>query len=84
MLNWDSYGNMAHNYYLYNHPEAGLRRIPWDNNESMSGRPTNKLHRIYIKNIQCMAPHPLHHDDPVYSVRYKTYVEEFAENVFTT
>jgi hypothetical protein len=32
--NWDTYGIMAHNYYLYGDPAHGgrLRWIPWDNN----------------------------------------------------
>jgi spore coat protein H len=32
--NWDAYGGMAHNYYLYGDPMKGgrLRWIPWDNN----------------------------------------------------
>ena len=32
--NWDAYGAMAHNYYLYGDPSQGgrLRWIPWDNN----------------------------------------------------
>lgn len=43
--NWDSYGRMAHNYYLYNDPSDGLIHwIPWDNNMALSssgggGRP---------------------------------------------
>lgn len=42
--NWDSYGRMAHNYYLYGDPAGGgrLRWIPWDHNMafgmSMGGR----------------------------------------------
>lgn len=37
MQNWDSYGRMAHNYYLYADPstENRLRWIPWDHNLSM-------------------------------------------------
>jgi len=36
---WDSYGNMAHNYYLYGDPKEGgrLRWIPWDHNLSLGG-----------------------------------------------
>lgn len=32
--NWDAYGVMSHNYYLYGDPARGgrLRWIPWDNN----------------------------------------------------
>jgi hypothetical protein len=33
--NWDTYGRMTHNYYLYNDPADGLLKwIPWDNNEA--------------------------------------------------
>lgn len=32
--NWDTYGAMTHNYYLYN-DEGLLTWIPWDNNESL-------------------------------------------------
>lgn len=31
--NWDTYGSMTHNFYLYNNPETGqLVWIPWDHN----------------------------------------------------
>lgn len=37
MQNWDTYGAMAHNYYLYTDPADGLVTwIPWDNNMSLS------------------------------------------------
>ena len=34
IANWDAYGRMSHNYYLYGDPEGGgrLRWIPWDHN----------------------------------------------------
>jgi spore coat protein CotH len=33
--NWDTYGLMTHNYYLYHDPSDGLIKwIPWDNNEA--------------------------------------------------
>ena len=37
MKNWDSYGSIAHNYYLYGDPalDGRLRWIPWDHNLSM-------------------------------------------------
>lgn len=37
MQNWDSYGQMAHNYYLYvdPHDDGRIRWIPWDHNLSM-------------------------------------------------
>jgi spore coat protein H len=34
--NWDTYGNMTHNFYLYNDPSTSkLVWIPWDNNEAL-------------------------------------------------
>ena len=34
--NWDTYGRMTHNYYLYNNPDNNLLTwIPWDNNEAL-------------------------------------------------
>lgn len=33
--NWDTYGKMSHNYYLYHDPKDGLIKwIVWDNNEA--------------------------------------------------
>lgn len=35
--NWDTYGVMNHNYYLYHNPTTDkLVWIPWDNNEALS------------------------------------------------
>ena len=37
MQNWDTYGSMSHNYYLYHDPASDqLVWIPWDNNQSLS------------------------------------------------
>jgi spore coat protein CotH len=34
--NWDTYGRMTHNYFLYNDPASSkLTWIPWDNNEAL-------------------------------------------------
>ncbi len=37
MENWDSYGLMTHNYYVYADPSSGgvLKWIPWDLNEAL-------------------------------------------------
>jgi hypothetical protein len=39
-MNWDSYGCMHHNYYVYANPQNGGRFLwlPWDLNESMLRR----------------------------------------------
>jgi spore coat protein H len=38
IVNWDTYGALAHNYYLYGDPQRSgqLRWIPWDHNLSMA------------------------------------------------
>jgi spore coat protein H len=41
MQNWDAYGVMAHNYYLYGDPaqKGRLRWVPWDHNFSLGAAP---------------------------------------------
>lgn len=39
IVNWDTYGALAHNFYLYNHSTAKLTWIPWDHNLSLEGNP---------------------------------------------
>ena len=39
IVNWDVYGAMAHNFYLYNHTGKKLTWIPWDHNEALTGSP---------------------------------------------
>lgn len=40
MRNWDTYGLMTHNYYMYNNPSSSkLTWIPWDNNEAFLDGP---------------------------------------------
>jgi len=36
MQNWDTYGEMPHNFFLYHNPSSGkFEWIPWDNNEAL-------------------------------------------------
>jgi len=95
IVNWDSYGAMAHNYYLYHAPAGKLTWIPWDHNMSMpntvgsgqggggmGGRRAGSLAMTEVG-----AGWPLLRyvaDDPVYYARYKQYVKQFAQSVFTT
>ena len=40
MKNWDTYGRMTHNFYLYNDPSKDkFVWIPWDNNEAFTAGP---------------------------------------------
>lgn len=83
MLNWDTYGRMAHNYYLYHTPSKGLTWIPWDNNESMMNRGEQQL-TISLSTVTNEWPLIRYMmDDPVYAAQYKDFVQQFATEVFT-
>lgn len=90
IVNWDSYGAMAHNYYLYTAPTGQLTWIPWDHNMAMTssggggiggGRNAVSLAMTEVGSgwplIQFVA------SDPVYYARYREYVRQFTEKVFT-
>lgn len=82
MVNWDTYGAMAHNHYLYNHSSKKLTWIPWDNNEALTSNV-----RVQLSLAGVAASWPLIRyiaDDAVYYQKYKTYVRDFNDNVFTT
>ena len=81
MQNWDSYGNMPHNYYLYADPADAdrLAWLPWDHNEAMVDDPR----ALDLSLIQATRAWPLLHwvsRDSGYLVRYKTLVAEFADS----
>jgi len=85
--NWDTYGVMNHNYYLYNNPETGqLVWIPWDNNESMkSGGQMRDRSALRLDLSGVGANWPLVsflRDDPVYYQTYLSYVDEFMTDTF--
>lgn len=84
MQNWDTYGHMPHNYYLYNHAQQGLTWIPWDNNESLSNR-RNTTVTIGLEKINNQWPLiRFLMDDPVYANRYREHMSQFLSEVFTT
>lgn len=98
IVNWDSYGTMAHNYYLYNHPTHHLTWIPWDHNEALSGNPgitgtpngggMGGMNRngVSLSMNEVNSNWPLIRyiaDDPIYRERYKEHLKEFIDKVFT-
>lgn len=96
LVNWDTYGAIAHNYYLYNAPGKGLTWIPWDHNQSMSGSGGGGGgngggggvgRAVSLAMTEVGTNWPLLRyvaTDPVYYARYKQYVKTFTETVFTT
>lgn len=89
--NWDTYGTMAHNYYLYNDPASGLLTwIPWDNNEALSGGGMGwgmgRGSSDSLDHAGVTATWPLIRylmDDPVYYAQYVVYVEDTANRVYS-
>lgn len=83
--NWDTYGRMTHNYFLYNNPENNLLTwIPWDNNEALQ---TGNMGGSLPLNFSGLssAQWPLIgylYADEIYRAQYDTYVEEVVNGVF--
>ena len=85
--NWDTYGRMPHNYYLYNNPDTGkLTWIPWDNNEALQDGKKGGALSLDFSNIES-GTWPLIeylYDDEIYRAKYDSYVAETIEGVFET
>jgi hypothetical protein len=84
--NWDSYGNIAHNYYLYADPgDAGrLTWVPWDLNEAFRSTGGAKS-ALSLPLDGVTAKWPLIRflmDDPVYHAQYLEAVGRMVEDVF--
>ncbi len=82
--NWDTYGKMNHNYFLYTDPETDLITwIPWDNNHAFSG--TGKQAAASLSLSEISDGWPLIRfliDDPVYQAQYESYLQEVVETAF--
>ncbi len=85
---WDTYGNLSHNYYLYGDPSQNGRLlwIPWDHNMCLSDQlglyPSIALNMSDVGNEWPLIRFLI--DDPVYQEAYWGYVSEFVEGVFET
>ena len=85
--NWDTYGKMAHNYYLYNNPETStLTWIPWDNNEALQEGKLGGALALDFANMQANS-WPLIENlyaDEIYKAQYDYYLLEVIGNAFET
>ncbi|MFI3327660.1 MAG: CotH kinase family protein [Rikenellaceae bacterium] len=82
--NWDTYGRMSHNYYLYNNPEDGLLTwIPWDNNEALQSG-NSSIEVSAMKSVSSSWP-LISYIIAVekYENIYKAYLQQFIDEVFT-
>lgn len=85
--NWDTYGKMTHNYFLYNNPDnSKLTWIPWDNNEALQ---LGKMGGSLPLNFSGLntSQWPLIgylYQDATYKALYDSYVQETIDNAFNT
>lgn len=80
--NWDTYGVMTHNYFLYNN-EGLLSWIPWDNNESFQEGKQSGALSFGMSEVSSNWPlisYLIQVDE--YETTYTHYVNEFAVSVF--
>ncbi len=82
--NWDTYGKMTHNFYLYGDPDSGrLDWIPWDNNEALAEGKQGGALSLELSEVS--EDWPLIRflmDDPVYRSIYLDRVEETVTEAF--
>ncbi len=84
--NWDTYGVMTHNYYLYNYG-GKLTWIPWDNNEAFQSGTGNQYSIEVSKMGNVSSSWPLIsylYDVDEYQERYKENLQKFIDEVFIT
>lgn len=84
MQNWDTYGRMTHNYYLYNDSATSkLVWIPWDNNEALQEGKMGGGISINLSGVSSEWPLiSFIAADETYFALYKQYAREFASTVF--
>ncbi len=90
MMNWDTYGWMAHNYYLYADPSNAGRLvwIPWDMNEALIDRggqgPWATASSVLLDEIGSQWPlirKVL--DDPTYAASYRSELAGLLDGAFS-
>ena len=83
--NWDTYGRMTHNYYLYNNPDTEkLSWIPWDNNEALQNGNREGSLALDFSDLND-TEWPLIgylYEDATYRAQYDAYVQEVVDNAF--
>ena len=83
--NWDTYGKMTHNYFLYNNLSTNkLTWIPWDNNEALqTGKQGGSLPMNFVGLTGSQWPLIGYmYQDAVYQAKYKVYARQVIEGSF--
>ncbi|MEP1489621.1 MAG: CotH kinase family protein [Algibacter sp.] len=85
--NWDTYGRMTHNYFLYNNPDTSkLTWIAWDNNEALQTGKQGGAHALDFSGLNS-STWPLIgylYNDDVYKAKYDAYLQEVVDGPFNT
>ncbi len=85
--NWDSYGRMTQNYYLYNNPENSLLHwVPWDHNEALQEGKMGGALQSDFSNIET-GGWPLIekiYADDTYRAKHNEYVTQVINGPFET
>lgn len=86
VLNWDSYGQVAHNYYLYADPafDGRLSWIPWDHNFALQSREDSSL-LTSLFYPEAGKKWPLISRllaDPIYNQLYRGFLKQTLEGRF--
>ncbi|MBM1107762.1 CotH kinase family protein [Aurantibacter crassamenti] len=83
--NWDTYGRMTHNYFLYNNSDnSKLTWIPWDNNEALQEGNQGGSPELDFSDVTA-AQWPLIsylYEDPEYKAIYDDYVQDVVDGPF--
>ncbi|WP_289044312.1 CotH kinase family protein [uncultured Olleya sp.] len=83
--NWDTYGRMTHNYFLYNNPDTEkLNWIPWDNNEALDIGKMGGALPLDFSGLNA-SEWPLIgylYQDSVYKTQYDNYLQEIIDGPF--
>jgi spore coat protein H len=84
--NWDTYGRMSHNYFMYQAPETSLLTwIPWDNNEALQTGKRDGALPLDFSGLDAQA-WPLIgflYADPVYRETYEMYLQHTIDGPFS-
>ncbi len=88
LQNWDTYGRMTHNFFLYNDPQSKkIVWIPWDNNEALQRGKMGGALNLDFSNLSKNGQWPLIEYlilNPNYKTRFDTYVAESIEEEFNS
>ncbi|MFY0687173.1 MAG: CotH kinase family protein [Cyclobacteriaceae bacterium] len=82
--NWDTYGNMTHNYFLYN-DNGLLTWIPWDNNEAFAEGKMGGALSLGMQEVNDQWPLIAYiMESPSYQSSYRQHLQTFRSELFNS